>query len=798
MGLVGLMVVGFGIYAVNQTDTQESIAKLNESLDEISLICTSEISEPGSCNVDTSAAQLAAEQNREVVTFDEIPASVILTTLAAEDRSFGITCDIEGCAADGSGHKGVDPKGLTRAVYRTATGGNVQGGSTITQQLVKLTTENDDATVQRKAEEAALAIQLEKELSKEEILERYLNVIFYGRNGYGAQAASRVYFDKEMNELTLSEAALIATQIRSPGRKPLDNPDLARLRVEAVIDGLEAEGWVSPEDIAAARQEDVVAGLQEYVQAENLGEVRGLEAGSEHFIEAVRQELEVIYDGQTTQGGYRVYTTLDQAKQKQAYDTVYNNEVILDPSFNEANPTFRASVVTIDEQGRVVAMVGGKSFDQGDKFNTATNGRNGNGLGRQPGSTFKPFALAALIEQGNAADSLFEIDLSGKLTIPGADDGKDWVVGGGRSRGAPYLDGVKGLEYSSNHVFAQMALDVTPEEVIRTSQIMGVTKEIEPVVSIALGTKEVAPIDMASAYSTFERDGVALRPVLIERIENADGDILCWYPDSTDERSKIDCKDRPNRDYEPPQAPDRVGDQVIQPQTARNVNYAMEGVVTRGTGNAARVDGRRIAGKTGTTQNNWDAWFVGFSCDATTAVWLGNDANTDLVDQNGSDIGGGGLPATIWSNYMTQYLADAPECDGENWPVSDDFQGEVLREELKIPRVPCFPSGDPQMEDPLLGGRQSSQFNRCIAYDPNNPSDPNNPFNENSPYYVGGPGNPFDDNDNDNDNDNDEEEKKEEEERNNNGNDPRGPVIDLKPPSNPRVTLPPQPEPNNP
>ncbi len=638
LGLVGL--VGGVAYLAQEPLPDDDFGALAQT----TFLCTAEVEE--GCGPDVAVAQFSAGEDREVIAYAEIPQVMIDATIATEDKDFFT-------------HGGIDPIGIARALYRDLRNeGLRQGGSTITQQYVKNTFLSSDRTLDRKLKEATLAVKLEQELTKEEILERYLNRIYLGRGAYGVQAAAQAYFGKDASQLDLADSAFLAGLIRAPGTAdPANDPGEATRRRSTTLVRMVSEGYISQAqaDEANLRDWSTIRPVQD---RSGLGEVKGSAFGTEYFVEAVRQELAVLYpDGALYTSGFRVYTTLDLRLQQAAYDTV------LAELPNESDPS--ASIVALDRQGQVVAMMGGKDFDV-SQVNLAL-GEDGGGSGRQPGSSFKPIVLAEAISQGISMNSLYAAPSS--ITLEGANDGADWVVSGG---GAPdgYRDLLSALQASSNVVFAQLMLDVGPENVVNLAHRLGITAPLSPVNSLVLGTGEVSVLDMAAAYSTLANQGVRYAPVMIERIEDASGKVVCWYP--------VDgvCTAGPGR------TPTDTA--ALDPQVARQVNFAMEKVVLAGTGANAQF-GRPAAGKTGTTQDARDAWFVGFTCDLTAAVWMGysgapgQPAQT-MSDFRGIEVHGGDYPAEMWARFMTAATESAPPCD--SLATSGDFSGEVRNTEL--------------------------------------------------------------------------------------------------------------------
>ncbi|MFW2380542.1 MAG: transglycosylase domain-containing protein [Acidimicrobiales bacterium] len=672
VGLLAVLAfIGALAASVMVLSTQIQLPELaTPDLSETTFICTSEVTGP--CTRDVATATLSSEQDRELVTYDQIPPVLINAVIAAEDKDF-------------FDHQGVDPYGIARALYQDIRfGGTLQGGSTITQQYVKNSFLTPDRTLARKIREATLAIKLEREAAgdkqsgKEQILNDYLNLIYFGRGAYGIQAASQAYFDKNVEELNLADAAYLAGLIRAPeSADARDNPEEAKRRRSTVLRRMLEDGHITELEAERADKRTLNTIIPQVSRA-GLGEVTGSEFGSEYFIEAVRQQLAQIYpDGGLYTQGLRVYTTLDHELQRHAYQTVVNELPPEDPD----NPT--ASIVAIDDRGRVVAMMGGTDFGASE-VNLAT-GRSGGGSGRQPGSSFKPFVLAESLEQGFSARSLYAAP--SVIEIEGANDGGVWrVKGGGSSKG--YRDLVDGLRVSSNVVYAQLMIDTRPDQVVQMAHKLGVVAELPPVNSLVLGAGEVSVQDMASAYSTFEREGVALAPVLIERIESSDGQVECWYP------VEGVCQS----------GPERVGEQVIDPDIALQVNHALSLVVSDGTGRNAQI-AQPAAGKTGTTQDARDAWFVGFTCDLTAAVWMGYPGGPGepprFMDEfRGIEVHGGDFPAEMWAEFMTRATEDS-EIPCTELPTSDNFEGRVRNTNLSTTTtIPTCPAPGEEPLDP--------------------------------------------------------------------------------------------------
>ena len=676
LALLGVGTVLGGVWVLSQEELGE-LQEL-ESFAQTSYLCTADVTTE--CNADNATAQFTAGEDRVIVTFDAIPQVLIDAVVATEDGDF-------------FNHEGVDPWGIARAAYRDIRNEGVQqGGSTITQQLVKIELLSSERSITRKLKEASLAIKLERELSKEEILTRYLNIIYFGRGAYGIEAASRAYFDKDVSELTLAESAFFAGLIRAPSTAdPQTNPEEAARRRGTTLDLMVRDEMITEAEADAARVVDFSTVVGSPVR-EGLGDIRGPQ-GSAYVVEAVRQqvnEIEGLPNGGIYTGGYRVYTTIDPRLQNAAYDTI--NE------FNFAGDNGPdSSIVAVDRRGFVRAMVGGADFNE-SQVNLAL-GRDGGGSGRQPGSSFKPFALAEAIEQGISARSFFSAPTV--IEIPEANDGATWTVrGGGSSEG--YRDLIDAMRVSSNVVYAQLMVQILPSTVVEMSNRLGVSAELPAVNALVLGSGEVSVLDMAASYSTFANQGQKYDPILIERIENTDGEVICWYPvDGVCQASE-----------------GRAGENVLDDNIARQVTFALQGVVDGGTGRAAALPGVAVAGKTGTTQDAKDAWFVGYTCDMTAAVWMGyaggpGEPVLPMQNYRGLDeVHGGDFPAEIWSNFMARALAlGDPELVAgcAAFPAPTSFDGNQFGIDLSTTTLPeCVAAGPTETSIVDLGDGSTS------------------------------------------------------------------------------------------
>ncbi len=636
VGLVGVATIG-GVAAVVLNIALPPADPLLQT----SFVCAADVAE--ACGPNNAIATFSAEEDRTNVPLAELPEDLVHAVLATEDRDY-------------YGHGGIDPVGIGRALYQDVRGGGAsQGGSTITQQYVKNVYLTSERSIVRKVKEAVLAVKLERELSKDEILERYLNTIYFGRGAYGVGAAARAYYDKDVREIGVLESSYLAGLIRSPtSADPLKNPDEATRRRGTVLTAMVAEGYITTDQQALVEAAPIAATVIASQDRTGLGPVKGADMGTEYFVEAVRRQVARQYGEETLYGGgLRIYTTIDFGMQRAAWDAVTT-------TLNEPNDP-AAALVAVDQYGFVKAMVGGRDFKV-NQVNYALGSQAG-GSGRGAGSSFKPFVLAEAIHEGISLNSKF--NAPGEMTFPKANAGNDWRVRnyGGTEQGV--LDLVDATRVSSNTAYAQLMLEVGPTDAARMANRLGVTADLPQVPSLVLGTGEVSPLDMAAGYSTFANRGIRNEPTLIAKIEQVD---------ETGSVRVID-QARP------------TGERVLTEQEADLVTYCLRQVVQSGTGTAADF-GKPAAGKTGTTQDNKDAWFVGYTPKLTAAVWMGYpdpDANGDVPtmhDVHGlPGVTGGSLPAQIWRKFM----ASATEgMDTGSFREPSSFPGTELNTQLQV------------------------------------------------------------------------------------------------------------------
>lgn len=543
-------------------------------------------------------AKLFAEQNRTDRPLAEIPIPLRQAVIATEDQRF-------------YEHKGVDPWGILRALWVDITQGKSHGGSTITQQYVKTAFLTPEQTLTRKVKEALFAYRVEKELSKDQILELYLNTIYFGHGAYGVEAAAEVYFGKPVDTLSLAECATLAGVIKSPGRfSPHLDPVAGKERRDIVLMQMEQEGYIdTPEKTAAQAEEFALVPL----------EAEATEAP--YFMEYVKAQLIDEYGAEAVfRGGMKITTTIDLRMQRAAEKAVSS---VLD---RPEDPS--AALVAINPvSGEILAMVGGRDFAT-QQFNVAVQGR------RQPGSAFKPFVLASALDQGVSPEAMYA---SGPASFP-LPNGQTWKVTG-TSDGTGTMRLRQATEKSVNSVYAKLILDTKPERTVEMAEKLGIHEGITPVPAIALGGLEegVSPLEMASAYGTLAAGGKRTRPFGIKEIADAEGKVLRSFETSAT--------------------------QAIQPDLAYLITDILRGVISRGTGTRAAI-GRPAAGKTGTTQEYRDAWFCGYTPQLVAAVWVGYpDSQREMKDVHGRSVTGGSFPADIWSAFMKDALTSAPKLE---------------------------------------------------------------------------------------------------------------------------------------
>lgn len=515
-------------------------------------------------------------QGRDI-RLNELPAYLPQAIIAVEDRRF-------------RWHPGIDPIGLIRAtIHNLRAGRIVEGGSTLTQQLAKNLFLEPDRTLRRKVQEMILALWLEWRYSKDQILELYLNRIYFGAGTYGVEAAAQRFFNTSARQVTLPQAAVLAGLLKAPARyAPTRDPDLAEDRARIVIERMVEVGFITPSEGLAA-----IANPAGLVYQNARG---GIDYAADWIADLVPG-----FVGQPSTD-LIVETTIDPDLQAAAEAALTG---ILDEE-GEAVGAGQGAFVAIDPNGGIKALVGGRSYAE-SQFNRAINAY------RQPGSAFKPFIYLAALEQGLTPDT---VRLDAPVTFA------DWSP---RNYDDKYRGRVtlrEGLSSSLNTVAARLAAEVGVRNVAETARRLGITAPIDRNLSIALGTSEVSLLELASAYVPFSNGGFGVVPRVIERVRTADGKLL----------------------YE------RAGSgpgRVVRPEDVGAMNYMLQAALKTGTAKRAALDGWPAAGKTGTTQEWRDAWFIGYTARLTAGVWIGNDDGTPM-----RRVSGGSLPAMVWHRFM--------------------------------------------------------------------------------------------------------------------------------------------------
>jgi penicillin-binding protein 1A len=553
---------------------------------------------------------IPAERNRQIVELEQISPWLTRATVAIEDRRF-------------FGHRGVDAVGIARALWRDVRAGTVvEGGSTITQQLVRTLYISNERTVQRKVTEACLAVKLDRAWSKERILAGYLNSVFYGNLAYGAEAAARTYFARPARWLTLPQAALLAGLTQAPSvYDPFVEPARAIVRRDQVLAAMLGQGMITRAQYEKARR-------QRSPQLRPGSLYRQIR--EPYFFGYVRDQLTKAYGAETVRsGGLRVYTTIEPRWQQLAQQAIRSTLTSpTDPaaaliSINPWNGAIRA----------MAAIVPGRANNQ---FNLLSQAR------RQPGSTFKTFVLAAAVERGLDPGSTYYV--SAPFTFRPTDEGDCdrgwWCVKTYDSSYSGWTSVERATLRSDNSVYAQLTLDVGPERVAALARRLGVKTSlavrgaVPP--AMGLGSVAVSPLDMASAYATLASGGIYNEPTAIRKVVLPTG-----KPDTRWAR-------------------DHRRERVIPDGVASVVTRILEDNVRYGTGTRAALS-RPAAGKTGTTDEHADAWFVGYTPSLATAVWMGyTRGEIPMTNVHGISVSGGSFPAEIWRRFMEPALADRP------------------------------------------------------------------------------------------------------------------------------------------
>jgi penicillin-binding protein 1A len=535
--------------------------------------------EPGILILASDGSEIAEQGTffGDAVSITDLPPYVPQAIIAIEDRRF-------------HSHYGIDPIGLSRAMLRNAMAGRLrEGGSTLTQQLAKNLFLSHERTVARKLQEAIFAIWLEREFTKDEILQLYLNRVYFGGGADGIDKASRSFYGKSAYELSLMEAATLAGVLKAPTTyNPAKRPEEALGRAKLVLDAMVREGYITEDEA-----KDAIASP---AKARPKGDL----PATQYAVDWISGQLPLFV--KSNKESLIIETTIDPKLQATAEKSLRKR---LSENGKKLNVS-QGAVLTLDRTGAVKALVGGRNY-QKSQFNRATTAK------RQPGSAFKAFVYLAAIENGYRPDSV-EMDEPVKFGNWSPENHKQ------KYRGAVTLQ--QSYALSLNSVAAKLTQAVSPKSVTQVAKRLGVTSPLGNDVSIALGTSEVTLMELTSAYAPFGNGGLSVEPYVVRRILSRDGKVL----------------------YE------RLGDglaQVVGEQELYHMNSMMRSVVSQGTATKARFPNMDMGGKTGTSQDYRDAWFVGYTPYYTTGVWMGNDDNTPT-----KNVTGGTLPAQVWRDVM--------------------------------------------------------------------------------------------------------------------------------------------------
>jgi len=575
----------------------------------------------------TVLGSIPAEKNRQPVALDQMSPLLADATVAIEDRRF-------------YSHDGIDYEGIIRAAVKNLESGEiVQGGSTLTQQLVRNLYIGNEVSWERKTKEACLALKLEEEglpklwgavpadlppaqlksWRKDKILETYLNQVYFGSHAYGAEAAAQTYFSKRAGELSLVQAALIAGLPQAPSiYDPFRRPDEAVRRRNEVLAAMRDSGSIDQ----VAYEKSVAAPLK-------------LKAGQLYtkirepfFFSYVREQLIAKYGASTVRGGgLRVYTTINPRFQKLAQRAI-------EETLNQGGDPASAIVSINPKNGAIRAMTAVAPGRKNLQFNLAAQGR------RQSGSSFKTFVLTEAIRQGISPSTQY---LSAPFHWQPDPNSEPWDV---TTYSHSYIGAVpisSATLSSDNTVYARLTLDVGPENVVRTARQMGIKTKLQPVASIGLGSNSVSVLEMASAYATLASGGVYAEPMAIRRVVLPDGRVDKGAGWGVAKKKR-----------------------VLSDGVAFEVTQILQQNVDAGTGTGANYGDPYLAGKTGTTDNYADAWFAGYTPRASTVVWVGYpNAQIEMSSVHGIQVAGGSFPATIWQLFMSRAFAGVPYVD---WP----------------------------------------------------------------------------------------------------------------------------------
>ena len=550
-------------------------------------------------------------EKREVVSLDRVPDHLVQAFVAGEDARF-------------FQHKGLDYLAIFRALFRNIFSGEiVQGGSTITQQVVKSLLLSPEKSFSRKIREAILAFKIEKYLSKEEILFLYLNQIYLGHGAYGVASAAENYFGKQIEELSLAESALLAGLPQAPTKySPFNHPEQAKKRQTYILNRMVEEEFISNRELGEAFQKPLKIKARQNSFMEK----------APYFVEYLRRSLEEKYGKEALyKNGLQVYTTVDLEMQRVAQESVESGlkEIEKRQKYPSTNMplALEGSLICFDlETGYIKTMVGGRDFEK-SQFNRATQAR------RQTGSAFKPIVYASALDKGYTPASLI-VD----SPIVFEWEHKKWKPKNFGEKFSGPITLRNALTHSVNVVTVKIAQDIGVDYIRDYTKKLGISSPLQNDLSMALGSSGISLFDLTKTYAVFANQGKIFKPIFIKKILDRDGNLL-------EENLPLSY---------PKEPPD--GEQILTPQTAYLMTYLLEGVVQNGTGWKAKALKRPVAAKTGTTDHFLDAWFIGYTPEFITGVWVGFDDERTL----GEDETGSRAASPIWVNFMSKALEDKP------------------------------------------------------------------------------------------------------------------------------------------
>lgn len=573
-------------------------------------------------------------KNRVPVKITDVPKVVIDATLAAEDKRF-------------YSHNGIDYLGLLRSLVTNVREGTTQGGSTITMQIVKRVFTSPVKSFDRKLQDMALAVTIEQKMSKNQILQLYLNEVYYGESAFGIRAAADVYFGKPLKRLTLAEAALLARCVRRPSEEnPFRNPARALANRDIVLGIMLDEGMISKSQYDEAKAERMVLAARKTTDT-----ARYLRApyAVRHVIDTLRRDLPEI---DLTQGGYRIETTLNSALQSVGEKIV--EDVV---RRNRANKVTTGAFILMDRDGRILVEVGGRDFSK-NQFNVITQGR------RQPGSAFKPFVYAAALANGSIRP--YDSVSNARFFYTDPSTGQTWAPKNSNGRYGGAVSIKTAIAYSYNMPAIRVMEKAGAANVAAMGRsIFGFQSELKPFLSTALGASEVSPLEMAQGYSVFQLKGDRATPFIVRRVIDPNGNVI--------------------KEYTP-----NIARSVLNRDVAEVMDEFLQAVASYGTGSRAGRAVRDARGKTGTTSENKDAWFCGYTNEFVGIGWIANE---------------------VKSKGGTQYLKMGPSVYGGK--VTIDIWIEVMKRAQEMVESGAFAKYDPN-EDRLFAGPDSGQ-NQVLA-----------------------------------------------------------------------------------